>query len=234
MIGETAFKELFPRKNEIPVEIEYSKRFKSYNANVLYDYKKIKFSFSDSWKNVSEKIQIGLAQHLLLKVFKSKKRTLNIELYEKFMEEITKYAVSEVQEVAPDLEESFNRINSEYFNDFMEIPGVEWGRFSTTQLGVYSYQTDTIRISRIFENLEEKWYLDYVMYHELLHKKFGLKHGKQGNCRHHPPEFKKMERKFKVKDAEKLLNSFVNNARPRIKKKVKKQNLLGVMRNIFK
>jgi len=223
-IAEKSLKELFPDKERI-ITLKYSKRFSPYNGSVTYTVNTIKLAFSHLWKDVSEDIQIGLAQYLLLKVFRTKKRTLNIELYEKFMENITKYVRSDKSD--PELEESFNRVNEEYFHNFMEQPGLEWGNESTTQLGTFSYHTDTIRISAIFQDSD--WALDYVMYHEMLHKQLGLKH-KGGSCRHHPPEFRRLEKQFKVENAEKKLNSFVNLARrgkiqPSIVKKI---------RNIFK
>ncbi|MFC1648170.1 SprT-like domain-containing protein [Nanoarchaeota archaeon] len=226
-IGEKAFKELFPEKQPRKIDVKYSKAFNPYNANIKYNYKKITFSLSHLWQDVGEEIKIGLMQHLLLRVWKEKKSTLNIELYEKFSEKLPNYAFAPESE-EPELNQSFSRVNQAYFNDYMDKPGLEWGSESKTQLGLYTYNTDTVRISTIFKDLDddEQWLLDYVMYHELLHKKFGLKH-KDGNCRHHPPEFKAKEREFKVDCAEKKLSSFVAKARM-------PQPLVRRMRNIFK
>ena len=223
-LGEKAYKKLFPgRELKRAITIKYSRRFKPYNANVRHSTRKIEFGFSHYWEPISDEIKIGLAQHLLLKVFKEKRSTVNTELYEKFMENLPRYIMNNGK-TEPELEASFERVNRKYFDGFLERPALEWGTHSTTQLGLYTYATDTVRISRIFQGLprESRWMLDYLMYHELLHKKFGMKYN-NGSCRHHTPEFKKWESKFRIEGAENKLSAFV-----RTKKRRKK------LRNIYK
>ena len=69
-----------------------------------------------------------------------------------------------------DLKRSFDRINNQYFYDQIEIPNLCWGHFSKRKFATYDYQTDTIKFSKILQNQNIEL-IDYVMYHELLHKK---------------------------------------------------------------
>ena len=89
-IVEEAFKELFPDKDigSYNFEINYTEKFKPYNANVRYARNSFYFNLSKRWRNVSKEIQIGLVQGLLLKIFKSKANTTSIDLYNSFMKNL--------------------------------------------------------------------------------------------------------------------------------------------------
>jgi predicted metal-dependent hydrolase len=79
----------------------------------------------------------------------------------------------------------------------MEKPNLVYAGESFGKLGSYAYGTDTIHISTIFKNLpdDEQKYLDYVIYHELLHKKhtFNVKNGRH---QAHTTAFRNDEKKF--------------------------------------
>jgi predicted metal-dependent hydrolase len=211
-LAEKAYKELFPDKElDREIKIKYSARFKSYNANVRYTHRQIVFNLSKAWKEVSLEIQIGLIQSLMLKVFKEKKNTLNIELYDKFVKNIPKYSIPTKSDTV--LEESFDRMNKEYFFDYMEKPNLVWGQESFRKLGSYEYATDTIIISTVLKG--ESLLLDFVMYHEMLHKDLKFE-SKNGRNYHHTSEFRKKEKQFYDKDAEKKLTAFLR------KKKLKR------------
>ena len=187
-----AFEDLFPEKNieEFNFRINYNDRFKPYNANVKYTRNSFVFNLSKKWKRVSREIQIGLLQELLLKVFREKKKTFNIDLYNNFMKKIH-IAVPKTR-IDPFLEESFDRINEKYFVGMVEKPNLVW-HSSIRRLGSYEYGGDTISISKVLENDESA--LDYVMHHEMLHKKLKFD-SSNGSCRHHTKAFRELERKF--------------------------------------
>ena len=130
------------------------------------------------------------------KILKDKKKTINIELYNLFIKNVH-LAVPKTK-TDKILEESFNSINEFYFNGMLDKPNLQWGNSSTRKLGSYEYGSDTITISTIFKNTKQEL-LDYVMYHEMLHKKFKFQN-KNGRNLHHSNEFKKMEDKFKNKN----------------------------------
>src|SRR3989338_7386894 len=116
-IAEKAFLEIFPEK-----------KFKDYNANVKYFRNNFQFNLSKKWKNVSEEIQSGLIQELLLKIFRLKKKTTNIDLYNLFMKNVH-ISVPKTKTDAI-LEESFNKVNEKYFFGLLERPNLVWGNFS--------------------------------------------------------------------------------------------------------
>ena len=192
-----AFKELYPDKElKYDVSLKYSRKFKPYNANVKLHNKNLIFNFSRDWKKISKEIQIGLIQELMVKILKERKKTMNMELYNLFMKNVhLAVPKTKTDEI---LEESFNRINEYYFNGMIDKPNLQWGSDSTSKLGSYEYGSDSITISAIFKN-ERKELLDYVMYHEMLHKKFKFKNSNGRNL-HHSSEFGKMESKFENRD----------------------------------
>jgi hypothetical protein len=188
-----AFKQLYPDKElKYNTSIKYSNKFKAYNSNVRITGNHLQFNLSKKWKEIDRNICIGLIQELLIKVFKESKKTLNIELYNSFIKKL--HIAAPKTETHPILEDSFNRVNNKYFYGMIEKPNLKFGTYSRTKLGSYEYQTDTITISRIFENSPQEL-LDYIMYHELLHKKLKF-YNQSGRSYHHTAEFKKRECEF--------------------------------------
>ena len=178
--------------------IKYSGKFKPYRANIKLRGDEIIFNLSKKWKTVGKDIQIGLIQELLLKILSKrlkplKKNTQNIELYEIFMKKIH-LAVPKTH-IDPVLEESFDRVNEQYFYGLLEKANLKWGSVTLSKLGSYEYGSDTIMISKFLEDSGDEM-LDYVMYHEMLHKKH--KFTRRGNrSYHHTSEFKRKEKEFK-------------------------------------
>jgi len=206
---QKAFTQIFPGKQfNFLTKIKYSDAFRSYNANIrLYD-DLIEVRMSKKWKVVSEEIKLGLIQTLLLKLFRKKGATTNIDLYNKFIKALPKYSIP--TRIDPDLKKSFDRINKIYFNEFMELPNLVWGSNSFSKLGTYEYATDTITVSSILKNNQE--FLDYIMYHELIHKKIQFFH-KNGRNYSHTKDFRKLEKKFKDPHIEEKLNRFLKKSR---------------------
>ena len=189
-----AFMSIFPEKNteNYNFEIRYTDKFRPYNANVKYFKNNIQFNLSKKWKNISEEIRIGLVQELLLKIFKEKRKTTNIDLYNLFMKNVHISIPKTKTDLT--LEKSFSRVNEKYFFGLLDRPNLIWGSFSIRKLGHYEYGSDTISISKVFKNSDND-ILDYVMYHEMLHKKHKFDNKGRRNF-HHTKEFKKSERNF--------------------------------------
>lgn len=192
-IIEESFRGLYPnREYKYDSKIKYSGKFKDYNANVKMYYNNLEFGLSRKWKPISREIKIGLLQELIQSLFGGKKTTINMDLYNKFIKNLHISISKTVSD--PMLEESFNRVNEEYFNGLMEMPSLVFGKKSKTNFATYDYQTDTIRFTTLLEKDEEA--LDYVMYHELLHKKLKF-YNKNGKNFHHTAEFRRLEKQFK-------------------------------------
>jgi len=190
-IAKKAFAELYPRE-VAELSIEYSGRLKSFGASVSYNKLKNSFHFklNKKWRNVHEDIRIGLLQELICKVKKDKRRTFNMDLYNNFIKNI--HIAIPKEKIEPKLKESFDRVNEKYFLGNVEMPNLVFGRSSTTTLGNYDFKTDTITISRIFEKREDL--MDFIMYHEMLHKIHKFKPGLR--TRYHSSKFRKVEKNF--------------------------------------
>ncbi len=173
-----AFNTVFPEKPyAYSAEVRYSGRFRGYNANIRLNklQKRLVLNLSRQWKTVSRDIQLGLVQHLLCRLFKEKRRTTQMDLYNYFLKSVPSTIAKTRSH--PVLEASFRRVNELQFNGLLDQPNLVIGN-GITKLGSYDLGTDTVSISSIL--LEYPRLLDYVMYHELLHKKhqfkgFGLK-----------------------------------------------------------
>jgi len=221
-----AFNGLWPNKDHnFDFAIKYSGKFKGYNANVKLYGRKMTFNMSKQWRSVSRDIKMGLIQELMGKILKDKKITTNIDLYHIFLKKVH-IAVPKTKS-EPLLEEAFNRINEKFFFGMIETPNLTWNS-SSRKLGSYDYGADTITISRMLEDAEVDM-LDYVMYHEMLHKKHKF-NSKGGRLYHHTSEFKSSERAFPDSELiEKRLRYLRPVASMRIKKpKKKKFSLFGI------
>ncbi|RMF54868.1 M48 family peptidase [Candidatus Woesearchaeota archaeon] len=188
----TAYEKLFSKQPEHTLILKYSGRFRGYNANVRMRRNVIEVRMSKQWKEVSPEIQMGCIQSLLLKLFKKKKSTTEIGLYDTFIKKVH-IAVPKTRD-DPVLSESYERVNEKYFYGLIDKPNLRWGSKSLRTLGSYEYGTDTVTISRALENADS-WLLDFVMYHELLHKKHKFT-SKNGRSYHHTTQFRKSEKQF--------------------------------------
>lgn len=197
-ILERSYELLFGIKCEYTCKINYSGRFSDYNANIRlfhsFGKKTLELGLSKKWVTISDEIVIGLIQELLLKLFKRKpckEHTSDyINLYNTFVKNI--HIATPKDKAEPILLNSFNRINEKYFYGQIERPNLIFSD-GTNTLGHYNYKTDTIAITKkLIEDLE---LLDYVMYHEMLHKKLKF-YGKNGKTFHHTSEFRNWEKRY--------------------------------------
>ncbi|MFH1173725.1 MAG: hypothetical protein V1725_01185 [archaeon] len=208
ILAEQAFHELYPEKQERRTfSLKYSRALKCYNANVKASSFLIAFKLSRAWKDISPDIQKGLLQSLLVKLFKEKKRTTEMELYDAFLKNLSDYAI--VQKTDSVLEASFSRMNEKFFNGMLDKPNLLWGSESLAKLGHYEYATNTIVISTILR--EDQFLLDYVMYHEMLHKKLKF-HSSGMKTYHHTRQFKDLEARY-ASGAEQRLHTFLRKKR---------------------
>ncbi len=206
-LGEQAFQQLYPEKTSAyQISVKYSRRFKSYNANVRIRSNALTFNFSRMWKEVDKDIQIGLMQELLVRVVKDKRKTMQMDIYHTFIKSLP--AVIPKKEDDPILSASFSRTNEKYFNGLVEKPNLAFGNATTTKLGHYNFHTDTIEISSIFRKAEPAL-LDAVMHHEMLHKHLQYE-AKPGRSRYHTSLFRQKEKEFEnFYEVEKGLRQFL-------------------------
>jgi len=103
---------------------------------------------------------------------------------------------------------SFERVNKDYFAGKMPKPKLCWSPVRARRIvGTYEEQRDRIVFTRRLDAKRiPEYVLDFVMYHELLHKALGTRRGENGKRRMHGPEFRRLERRFpRYREAEEWL-----------------------------
>lgn len=210
-ILQEAHELLFPHaRAERIFKVTYSGRFKDFGGYLHMNGKVLELKLSRRFHGTSREIQIGMAQELLCKLFKRKKNTMFIDIYNNFVKNLH-IAIPKTRN-HPTLNDSFERINSRYFLGLVERPNLVWGKASKRTLGSYDYKTDTITISRIFQKAEDRL-LDYVMFHETLHKQRKFEVRAQKTI-YHDGKFKRAEKIFENSEqTEKDVNKFVSKVR---------------------
>jgi predicted metal-dependent hydrolase len=99
-------------------------------------------------------------------------------------------------------------VNAVYFEGRMPKPALVWNRTLTARkFGHYQPVRDTVMVSVSLDDPKVPAYVvDFVMYHELLHKKHGVT-TLNGRRLAHSPEFRADERRYaEYREAERLLN----------------------------
>ncbi|HII30399.1 hypothetical protein COT48_05270 [Candidatus Woesearchaeota archaeon CG08_land_8_20_14_0_20_47_9] len=210
---EEAWKSLYPNEGfNFRPNISYSSRLKEYNATLQKRGSELKLKLSSSWRDVSREIVIGLIQGLIIRLFRDKhaERTLNMELYDAFIKNIP--LANSLPECDARLEQVFNRVNSSYFMGAVQKPNLAWGRLSSTKLASYDFHTDTITVSSLFIDAD-LIVLEYLIFHELLHKKLKFTSSRLRSL-HHSSRFKKLEQDFKgIAKAEQIIRMIVRKNR---------------------
>lgn len=215
-----AFLGIYPdREFSFKSAVKYSGRFKEYNAYVKMYGSEITFHLSKKWRGVDRSIVMGLLQELMGKLFRKKygvaRNTMEQDLYSSFVKSL--HMVVPKQEGDEQLVESFERINERYFLGLVDRPNLVFGKHSVRKLGSYDFHTDTISVSRIFEDCDSEL-LDYVMYHEILHKQVKFDRGKS-RTRYHTTKFRELEKEFEgQKEIEERINSLIRSKKVRKKR----------------
>ncbi|MBI4980697.1 M48 family metallopeptidase [Candidatus Woesearchaeota archaeon] len=221
LIQEAYFR-LFPdREFPYDAELNYNLRLSDFNSNVRLYGNKLSLNLNLQWKDIDDEIKIGLIQTLLLKILKQKKNTPNIELYHNFIKNIP--ILTPKTETDNVLEASFQRVNRQFFSNQIEPPNLTWGTDSRTKLASYNFHRDMISVSAAFKTASER-VLDYLMYHELLHKWQKFRH-KNGRSFYHTSEFREAEREYpQQKEVEEEIKRI-------IKRPASKKSLFGWLIN---
>ncbi len=193
-LAEKAYGLLFPNSQaNYTFVVTYSGRLKDYGAYVSMKGPLLEFKMSRSWFPISPEIQMGLMQELLLKLFKKKSASMYVDLYNSFVKNL--HIAVPKDKVDPELQECFDRVNERYFLGLVEMPNLVWGKFATTTFGSYDFKCDKITISSVFKEVEDTVYLEYIMFHEMLHKQ--RKFFKSGaRTYYHDKKFKRLEKVF--------------------------------------
>lgn len=114
------------------------------------------------------------------------------------LERFTAAQLSVTRGLHHNLEESFARVNAEYFDAQLPKPNLKWNDVLTyRKMGHYHALSDTLMVSITLDDARVPVYVvDFVVYHELLHKKIGvtITHGRHYA---HTAEFRAAEVEFR-------------------------------------
>jgi len=101
-----------------------------------------------------------------------------------------------------DLKSIYESVNMEYFNN-MVTASITWGtkspRYAVRMrtLGSFSSHSNTIRINPALDsNRIPRYFIELIVYHEMLHANMGVEKTGNGRRSVHPREFKERERQF--------------------------------------
>jgi hypothetical protein len=195
--------------NKLPSRLrKFSVQVTFYNISALYRTKIVKDSIqitaNEAFVTGSEKLFDDLICSALLKDHRAALGRLRQHASgAEFSEAVQALQTSQSARVPDthgrvyDLQEVFDRVNANYFNRKMEQPRLTWNRTITARkLGHYQPQTDTVMISITLDQPNIPAYLiDFIMYHELLHKKLGVQQ-LNGRRYAHNKKFRDEERKY--------------------------------------
>ena len=158
-------------------------------------------------------------------MFKSSIVTPNMRIYNNFIKNLS--ILTPKTKSDPILEESFYRVNEHYFDNQMEKPNLIWGQDSVRTLATYNFHNDTVKVSSLFKKAEND-ILDYLMYHELLHKEHKF-NNKKGRSYYHTRSFRADENLYPNKnDIDRRITKIIKNHQNEIKfNENKKFNLLS-------
>lgn len=100
------------------------------------------------------------------------------------------------------LHKLFARLNARFFDSRLEMR-VTWGnkiprrRVSSMKLGSYCLETGVITISQRLDHASiPEYFVEFVLYHEMLHAAVGIQQGPDGRRRIHTSEFNRLERMY--------------------------------------
>lgn len=114
-----------------------------------------------------------------------------------------------------DLASSFERVNRDYLGGSIPRPRLTWSRGLTRRkFGHYDPIRDMVMVSSTLDQPGvPEFAVDYIVYHELLHKKHGIS-WRNGRARVHTTDFKAEDRRFaEYEQAEAILKRLAGSSR---------------------
>lgn len=102
-----------------------------------------------------------------------------------------------------DLKEVYERLNDRYFDGHLRV-AITWGKSNSRNrrysIDFGSYD-ESRRIIRINPSLDRpfvpRFFVDYIVYHEMLHAAIGFRESSNGRRALHSPRFRQQERHFR-------------------------------------
>ncbi len=197
------------------IKIEFSNRVKDYYFSASKKWKNISVKMSSLWRKVPSKYRDAAIHSIICDVLGWKTPKIHLNNFDEFIFAIDYYTIK--KPVVPELKESFDRVNEKYFKGMIRMPNIKWGRKSKRKLGGFDFLANTLTISSLLKDAPLD-YIDYIMYHELLHK-FMKYNPYRKRKQYHTRKFKELEKLFHLSNPDEKVTNFVNSVSRKTKKK---------------
>lgn len=203
------YRELRPRAPLPAFAVEY-RPFANVNSFIRANNGSIQVRMSDLLEGAPAPVQEALAHILLGKLYRKPIADRYQHRYRLFLNRTDirrkmlllrqlrgRKQVSGPQGECYNLEEIFEDLNRRFFDGLLARPELSWSRTrSRTMLGHFDPAHNAIIISRLFDRPEvPRLLVDYIVYHEMLHLRHPVEHGRTRRCVH-TRDFKEAERAF--------------------------------------
>jgi hypothetical protein len=192
------FRELKPRTR--PPEIAVTFRpYANIDSKIQLDdgHGRVTVRISDQLEGAPAPVQEALAQILLRKLYGKPIPERYNHRYRLYVNRTDVRRKSLLLQQIRGRKEIFDDLNRRFFNGLLGRPQLSWSaRRSKRHLGHFDPAHNAIIISKIFDHDGiPRFLIEYVMYHEMLHLKYPVEHGRNRR-RVHTKEFLKREREF--------------------------------------
>ncbi len=142
--------------------------------------------------------------------------TMLSEPYQEILSELDLLSgiVEHAEGLHHNLAESFERVNNSYFNGSMNRPRLAWSQtFTFRKFGHYDQTHDTVMVSMSLDRMDVPEYVvDFIVYHELLHKKLGSRWS-NGRSFSHTSDFIRKEKQFRqYNESKTILNKLARSS----------------------
>jgi len=212
------YRAIRPRARMPEIRVTF-RRFANANSFIRLAGDRLEVRLTDVLERAPAPILEALAYILLSKLFRHPVPRIYSERYRRYLNRREmrrslhllrqirgRKFVSGPQGGHHNLDEIFEELNAKYFHGLMARPLLGWSRrVSRTTLGHYDPSHNAIIISRLFDDpAAPVLALQYVLYHEMLHLRFPVRH--EGARRQvHTKEFREAEKTFPALKAAKAL-----------------------------
>jgi hypothetical protein len=213
------FRTLKPRTPVPEMRIEFC-RFANADSFIRLDGGKLHVRISDMLEGAPAPVTEALAFILLGKLYRKTVPRAYAHRYRLYLNrrDVRRQAhllrqirgrkfISGPQGEHHNLEVIFESLNAQFFDGLLGRPQLGWSRgVSRHMLGHFDPSHNAIIISRIFDRPDrEALALQYVMFHEMLHLRYPVEHGRTRRCVH-TKDFREAEKKFpQLKEAKEML-----------------------------
>jgi len=189
-----------PREVPPVVEMAWTSHLYSYKR----DARKSRYQLCESFVGADEAVMTAILECVhRRKAGKAKQVMGDYQTSEAFQSISAEFdLLCEVSDGQPegrvfDLRDVFDTVNREHFGGEMPSPRLRWGtRMTFRKFGHYCFQKEEVMLSASLDSQRvPRFVVEFVMYHELLHRKHG--HRSAGSRRmYHTREFRADEKRF--------------------------------------